>query len=112
MHPLNGARPGPYVPERITRSVLVAHRYNYSPPRTRTLRYRRTFIIRTVSLCNDVADPVFDCAGLAGFKSRANVFFIGLSCSIPTIVSYYFSLSLLSVYVYWLVLWGWSLWTD
>ena len=31
--------------------------------------------------------------------------FIGRSCSIPTIVFYYFSLSLLSIYR--LVLWGW-----
>ena len=37
-------------------------------------------------------------------------FFIGLSCSIPTIVFYSLSLSLLSVYR--LVLWGWGLWTD
>ena len=37
-------------------------------------------------------------------------FFIGLSCSIPTIVFYSFSLSLLSDNR--LVLWGWGLWTD
>ena len=58
-----------------------------------------------MSLWYDLADPVFDGVGLAGFKSRANVFFI--------ILSYYsllFSLSLLSVD--WLVLWGWGLWTD
>ena len=36
--------------------------------------------------------------------------FIGLSCSIPTIVFYSFSLSLLSVNR--LVLWGWGLRTD
>ena len=42
--------------------------------------------------------------------SRAGLFFIGLSCSIPTIVFYTFSLSLL--FVYRLVLWGWGLWTD
>ena len=27
VHPLNGALPGPYVPARITRGTLVAHRY-------------------------------------------------------------------------------------
>ena len=43
--------------------------------------------------------------------SRAGpMFFIDLSCSIPTLVFYYFSLSLLSVYR--LVLWGWGLRTD
>ena len=39
MHPLNGARPGPYVPVRVTRGALAAHRYTYAPPRCRTLRY-------------------------------------------------------------------------
>ena len=38
---------------------------------------------------------------------QGQCFFIGLSCSIPTIVFYPFSLSLLSVYR--LVLWGWGL---
>ena len=51
-----------------------------------------------------------DGVGLAGLKRRANAFFIGLSCSIPTIIFYVFSLSLLSVYK--LVLWGKGLRTD
>ena len=43
--------------------------------------------------------------------SRAGpMFFIGLSCSIPTIVFYYFSLCVFSVYR--LVLWGWGLRAD
>ena len=43
--------------------------------------------------------------------SRAGpMLFIGLRCSIPTIVLYSFSLSLLSVYG--LVLWGWGRRTD
>ena len=109
-HPLNGAFPEPYVPLRVIRGARVAHRYTYTPPRCRTSQYRRTFMPLSVSLWNDLAGPVFDVVGLAGFKSRANVFFIGLSCSIPTIVFYYFSLSLLSVYR--LVLWGWDLRTD
>ena len=55
----------------------------------------------SVSLWNDLVDPVCDGVGLAGFKSRHNTFFIGLSCSISIIVFYYFSLSLLSVYIGW-----------
>ena len=35
VHPLNGALPGPYVPVRVTRGALVAHRYTYAPPRCR-----------------------------------------------------------------------------
>ena len=72
VHPLNGALPGPYVPERVTRGALVAHRYTYARPRCRTLQCSRTFISFSVSLCNDLANPVFDDVGLAGFKSRAN----------------------------------------
>ena len=30
-HLLNGAVPGPYVPVRVTRDALVAHRYTYAP---------------------------------------------------------------------------------
>ena len=41
---------------------------------------------------------------------QGQCFFVGLSCSIPTIIFYYFSLSLLSVTR--LVLWGWGVWTD
>ena len=108
VHPLNGALPGPYVPARVTRGALAAHRYTYPPPRCRTLQYSRTFIPFSVSLWNDLANPVFDGVGLAGFKGQ--YFFIGLSCSIPTILFYFFSLSLLSVYR--LLLWGWGLRTD
>ena len=72
MHSLNGALPGPYVPVRVTRGALVAHRYTYAPPRCRTLQYNRTFIPFSVSLWNDLANPVLDSVELAGFKSRAN----------------------------------------
>ena len=72
VHPLNGALPGPYVPERVTRGALVAHRYTYEQPRGRTLQYSRTFIPFSVSLWNDLPTSVFDGVGLAGFKSRAN----------------------------------------
>ena len=72
VHPLNGALPGPYVPVRVTRCGLVAHRYTYAPPHCRTLQYSRTFIPFLVSLWNDLANPVFDGVGLPGFKSRAN----------------------------------------
>ena len=72
MHPLNGALHGPYVPARVTRGALVAHRYTYAPPRCRTLQHSRTFILLSVSLWNDPANPVFDGVGLAGFESWAN----------------------------------------
>ena len=64
--------PGPCVPVRVTLGALVAHRNTYAPPRCRTLQQSRTFIPFSVSLWNDLANPVFDCVGLGGFKSRAN----------------------------------------
>ena len=72
VHRLNGALSGPYVPVQVTRGALVAHWYTYAPPRCRTLQDSRTFIPFSVPLWNDLANPVFDGVGLAGFKSRAN----------------------------------------
>ena len=83
VHPLNDALPGPYVPVRVTRGVLVVHRYTYAPPRLTSL-CRKTIVPLSVSLWNDLADPVFDGAGLAGFKSR---------CSIPTSLLLFFHFS-------------------
>ena len=83
MHPLNSALPGPYVPARVTRGALGAHRYTYALPRCRTLQYRRTFIPILVSLWNDLANPVFN-GGTGGFQEQGQCFFVGLSCSIHT----------------------------
>ena len=73
-----GALPVPYLPVLVTRCALVAYGYNYAvlctyaPPRCRTSQYRRTFIPLSVSLWNDLVDPVIDGVGLADFKRRAN----------------------------------------
>ena len=71
MHHLYGALPWPYVPVKVTRGSLVAHRFTYALPRCRTSQHRRTFIPLSVSLWNDLTDPVFDGVGLAGLKSKA-----------------------------------------
>ena len=108
MHPLYGALPVPYVPVRVTRGAVIAHRYTYAPPRCRTSQYHRTFIPWSVSLWNDLSDPVSDGVELAGFKSKVNAFLLA-SCSL-TFCLLLFSLSLLSFYG--LALWGWGLRTD
>ena len=72
MHSLCGALPVPYVPVRVSRGALIAHRYTYAPPRCRTSQHFRTFIPLSVSHWNDLLDSVFDGVGLAGFKSRSN----------------------------------------
>ena len=76
MHPLSSALLLPYVPARVTRGALVAHRHSFAPPRCRTSQYRRTFVPLSVSLWNDLNDPVFDGVELTGFKSRANAFLL------------------------------------
>ena len=76
MHPLHCALLGPYVPVPAPRGALVAHRHTYSTPRCRTSQYCRTFIHLSMSPWNDLADPIFDGVGLAGFKSRANAFLL------------------------------------
>ena len=75
-NPLCGALPVPYMPVRVTRGALIAHRYTYAPPRCRTSQYRIIFILLSVSLWNDLVDPVFDGMGLAGFKRRSNAFLL------------------------------------
>ena len=76
MHRLNDELPVLYAPVRVTRGALVAHRYTYAPPSCRTSQYHRTFITLSVSIFNDLANPVFDGGGPAGFKSRANGFLL------------------------------------
>ena len=61
----------------------------------------------SVSLWNDLSDPVFDGVGQAGFKSRANAFLLArsaLSFLSPTVIS--------SSSFHGLVVWGWGLRTD
>ena len=111
MHRLNDALPGPYVPVLVTRGIPMRHRYTYAPPRCRTTQYRRTFVPLSVSLWNDLANPVFDFYGTGGFQEQGQCSFIGLSSSVPTIIVFYSSsLSLLSFYR--LMLCGWGLHTD
>ena len=80
---------GPFVTVRVSRDALVAHRYTYALPRCGTSQYRITFIALSVSLWNDLADPVFDGVGLAGFKCRANVL---LALLPPTILLFHSNL--------------------
>ena len=96
----------PYVTARITRAALVAHRHSFAPPRFRTSQNRRIFVPISVSLWNDLSDPVFDGVELAGFKSRANVLMLAWSALFlsPTVLSF--------SSFHGLVVWGWGLWTD
>ena len=76
IHPLSGSLPLPYVPARVTRGAVVAHRHSFRPPRCGTSQYHRTCVPLSMSLWNGLSDPVLDGAGLAGFKSIANAFLL------------------------------------
>ena len=81
MHSLYGALRVPFVPERVTRGCSGRTQQN--------LAGQQDFYFISLSLWNDLADPVFDGVGLAGFKSRANDFLLALAaCSL--FVSYGF----------------------
>ena len=110
VHLLNGALPGPYVPARVRRGALVAHRYTYAPPRCRTLQYNRTFIPFSVSLWNDLANPY---SMVWNWRvSRAGPMLLYW----PKLLYPYYSLLLSFRFscfcLYRLVLWGWCLRTD
>ena len=62
-----------------------------------TSQYHRTFIPLSVSLWNDLVDPVFDDVGLAGFKSMSNAFLLALLLS-PFLSSTIFSFSSFPLY--------------
>ena len=109
VHPLNGALPGPYVPARVTRGALVAHRYTMhhlaaEPCSTAGLLFPSRCLSGTILL------TPYSMVWAEWFQEQGQCCFIGLSCSIPAIVIYSLSLSLLSVYR--LVLWGLGVRTD
>ena len=70
MHPLSGALPLPYVPARVTLGALDAHRHSFASPRCRTSQCRRTFVLLSVSLWNDLSDPVVD-GVFGGFQEQS-----------------------------------------
>ena len=73
VHPLNGALTWTvYASSGYTRCCgCTSVHLQYAPPRCRTFQYSRTFIPFSVSLWNDLANPVFDGVDWR-FKSRAN----------------------------------------
>ena len=97
VYPLNGALPGPYVPVPL-HVVLWSH--------VGTLMHRRAaephstedfYSLLGVPLERSCYPHIRWC-GTGGFQEQGQRFSIGVSCSIPTIVFYSFSLFLLFVY--------------
>ena len=78
MHPLYDALTVPYVSVRVTCGAMVAHRYIISLLAAGPGRPQDFYPPLSISV-NYIGDPVFDGAGLEGFKRRANVFLLGLA---------------------------------
>ena len=96
-HPLCGALPVPYVPVRVTRGALIAHRYTFAPPRCAGLLFPSQYLSGMIWLTPYLM--VWDWR-----VSRAGPMpFSWPSCSLL------FSLQLFSLYLlflYRLVVWG------
>ena len=86
---LNGA-----LPVRVTRGALVVHRYTYVPPCCRTSQYPRTFVLISVSLWNDLADPYSMMGNWLVSRAEPMLFYF----QEPYYCLLLFSLSFLSVY--------------
>ena len=93
MHPLNDALPGLYVPVRVNRGALVAHRYTYAQPRCRT---KEDHLWQNLAVPHAIYSPLsvslerscLPCirwCGTGGFQEQCQCLVIGLSCSTPTI---------------------------
>ena len=78
--------------------AVLWYRYTYAPPRWRISQHRRTFFPPLSVLLERSWWPRLWWCWTGGFQEQGQCFHIGLSGSIPTVVFYYFSLSLLSVY--------------
>ena len=66
---------------RVTR---VAYRHSFALSRVRTSQYRGTFVLLSVTIWNDLSDPVFDVVELDGF----HVYLISYFFLFPTIFSF------------------------
>ena len=77
MHPLYGALPVPYVPMRVTRAAVIAHRYTYAPPRCKTSQYDFYSLV-SVSVERSKW-PLVRWCGTGGFEEQGQCLFIGLA---------------------------------
>ena len=100
----------PYVPVRVTRGALAAHRSTYSLPSCSTAdsQYRRP-LFQYQCPCLTILLTQYSMVWTGWFQEQGQCFFIDLN-ALSLFVFNYFLISLHSVYR--LVLWGWGLWTD
>ena len=98
VHPRNGALPGPYVPVQVSRGALVAHRYTYMRRLAAEPRSASWLLFRSLWPSGIIFLTSYSMVWDWQVSRQGPILFFGLCYSIPTIVFYYFSLSLLSLY--------------
>ena len=76
MHPLYGALPVPYVPVRVTRGAVIAHRFTYAPPRCEPLSIAG-HLFPGQCLCGTILVTSFRWCGTGGFQEQGQRLFIG-----------------------------------
>ena len=91
---------------RVARGALVAHRYTMLLLAAEPRSIAGLLLPSQCNFWTILLTPY----SMVWFQEQGQCFLIDLSCSVPTIVFYYFFLSLLSGYR--MVLWGWGLLTD
>ena len=108
MHHIYGAQPVPFVPVRITRGALVAHRYTYEPARSRTSQYHRTFIPFSVPLhaCETILLTLYSMVWNWRISRAGPTHFYWTKLLDPLLSPAVFPF--LVLLVYWLVLWNWG----
>ena len=74
LHPLYGALPVPYVLVRVHVALRLQIGTLMCLLTAEPLSIAGLLFPFSVSLWNDLSDPIFDGVGLTGFKSRANAF--------------------------------------
>ena len=59
---------------RPTRGALAAHSRSFEMPRSRTVKFSRSFVLSFVRLWNGLHESVFGGEGLGAFKTSVNRF--------------------------------------
>ena len=110
MHSLSGALHVPYVPVRVTRGALVAHRYSYISLLAAESRSTAGILLPSQCPCGTILLTLYSMMwDWRVSRLAANAFLLAYA-ALSLFVFYCFSLSLLRMYK--LVLWGWGHYTD
>ena len=75
-HPVRGLFPAQYVLRKPTRGALAAHSRSFEMPRSRTVKFSRSFVLSCVRLWSGLHESVFAGEGVGAFKTSVNRFLL------------------------------------